>query len=256
MCKIFCSDFVSSENKSWTVGPGDGISSSSQPSSGFQSTWMGVPGQVSMADIVKMGRPQPKVSATSNPPIHSVHNQNVPAPPSAHHSLHLSQDYVSKESQLHSERGLISSEDIDSNDEWPSIEQPQSASLPSVMEVPENSELYANSSNLPLDGGSQHLKPQLDEVEVDEDGLDETLNANHIGHASVSGRNIHEDDSGGAPVFENNSYEDISSYQAHGHTYEHSKGNYDALHLVLVCNLSLLLFLLLSLLLLFVDLIC
>ncbi|PON41739.1 GBF-interacting protein [Parasponia andersonii] len=217
------SDSVSLENNTWPVASGDGISSSSQPSSGFQSAWVGVRGQVSMADIVKMGRPHAKVSATSNPPIHGVHHQNAPAPSSAHHNLHLSQDHGSKVSELHRDRGLISSEDIGSNDEWPSIEQPQSASLSSVLEAPSDSELYANSSNLPLDRVSQHLKSQLDEVQVAEDGLDETLNGNHIGHASVSGRNIQEDESGSAPVFENNSYDDMSSYQAHGHTYDHNK---------------------------------
>ncbi|XP_062095388.1 uncharacterized protein LOC133801231 isoform X2 [Humulus lupulus] len=217
------SDSVSSENKTWTVGSMDGVSSTPQPPSAFQSAWLGVPGQVSMADIVKMGRPQAKVSASSNPPIHGVQHQTVPAPPSAHHNLHLSHDHGSKDSEFHNERGLIQSEDIGSNDEWPSIEQPQAASLSSVLEVPENSESYADSSNLPVDGASQHLKSQLDEVQVDEDDLDETLNAPLIGHASVSGRNIQEDETGGEAVFENDSYEDMSSYQGHGHTYEHNK---------------------------------
>lgn len=234
-CQIGCSDSVSSENKTWTLGSGDGFSSSSQPS-GFQSAWLGVPGQVSMADIVKMGRPHAKVSATSNPPIHSAHHQNVSAPPSAHHNLHLSQDHGS-ESELHSERGLILTENIGSNDEWPLIEQPQAASLSSVLEGPQDTELYTDSSNLPLDRVDQHLKSHLDEVHVAEDGVDETHSANHIGHASVSGRNIQEDESGGAPAFENNSYDDISSYQAHGHTYEHNKGNYDTIHLILACSL-------------------
>uniref|UniRef100_J3L2M3 GBF-interacting protein 1 N-terminal domain-containing protein n=2 Tax=Oryza brachyantha TaxID=4533 RepID=J3L2M3_ORYBR len=34
-----------------------------QPSSGFQNSWCGVPGQMSMADIVKMGRPQVRSSS-------------------------------------------------------------------------------------------------------------------------------------------------------------------------------------------------
>ncbi|RWV93950.1 hypothetical protein GW17_00043556, partial [Ensete ventricosum] len=38
----------------------DGISMPMQPSSGFQNSWLGKPGHVSMADIVKMGRPQGK----------------------------------------------------------------------------------------------------------------------------------------------------------------------------------------------------
>ncbi|KAF3451141.1 hypothetical protein FNV43_RR07232 [Rhamnella rubrinervis] len=95
-------DSVATENKMSTVGTGgtgDGILSSLQPSSGFQSAWLGVPGQVSMADIVKMGRPQSKASTMTNSSMHSVNHQSVPAPPSGalHHNLHLSQDHGSKE---------------------------------------------------------------------------------------------------------------------------------------------------------------
>lgn len=233
MCKICCSDPVFTESKAWTVGTGDVISSSSQPSSGFQSAWLGVPGQVSMADIVKMGRPHSKFSTTPNPPIHSVNHQNVHVPLVSDHNLHLSQDHGSKELELHSERGVISSEDFASHDEWPSIEQPPAASLSSVMEASADSELYANSSTLPLDGANQHLKSQLDDVQVVENGPDESPNVNHFGQASVSGRNIQEDDSGGASVFDDNLYKDMSSYQAHGHAYEHETGNYDTSHFLL-----------------------
>lgn len=214
------SDPVTTDNKTWTVGTGDVISSSSQPSSGFQSAWLGVPGQVSMADIVKMGRPHGKVSAMPNPPIHSVNHQNVHVPPSvSHHNLHLSQDYGSKESEIHNERGVISNEDFAANDEWPSIEQPQAASLSSVVEASAGSELYTNASTLVLDRANQHLLD--DEGQVVEDGPAESSNANQVGHASVSGRNIQEDDSGGASVFDHNLFQDMSSYQAHGHAYEH-----------------------------------
>ena len=202
------------ESKTWTVGGGDNISSSSQPASGFQSAWLGVPGQVSMADIVKMGRPS-RVSVAPNPPLYSANHQNVPVPPSAvpHQNFHLSQDHASKESELQSERVNISSDDFASNDDWPSIEQPQAASLSTILEAPANSEFYAD------------LSQQLDEVQVDEDATDETLNANPMGHASVSGRNVQEGDSGAPTVFDNNLYEDMSSYQAHSHAYEHSKGD-------------------------------
>ncbi|KAF0902951.1 hypothetical protein E2562_022594 [Oryza meyeriana var. granulata] len=41
----------------------DGSFGAMQPSSGFQNNWCGVPGQMSMADIVKMGRPQVRSSS-------------------------------------------------------------------------------------------------------------------------------------------------------------------------------------------------
>uniref|UniRef100_A0ACD5VQ54 Uncharacterized protein n=1 Tax=Avena sativa TaxID=4498 RepID=A0ACD5VQ54_AVESA len=58
-----------------------------QPSSGFQQNWCGVPGQMSMADIVKMGRPQgrssgkptattDKASADQNPSLSNETNLN------------------------------------------------------------------------------------------------------------------------------------------------------------------------------------
>uniref|UniRef100_A0A453F6H5 GBF-interacting protein 1 N-terminal domain-containing protein n=2 Tax=Aegilops tauschii subsp. strangulata TaxID=200361 RepID=A0A453F6H5_AEGTS len=43
----------------------DGLCGASQSSSGFQQNWCGVPGQMSMADIVKMGRPQGRSSSKS-----------------------------------------------------------------------------------------------------------------------------------------------------------------------------------------------
>lgn len=221
---IFCSDYVSTENKMSTVGTGDGILSSSQPSSGFQSAWLGVPGQVSMADIVKMGRPQIKAAAVPNSSIHSGNHNNVPAPSGAlHHNLHLSQDHSSKVSEMHSDPGVVPSQD----DEWPSIEQPSAASLSSVVEGPVDSGIYAESSNLSFERTNQRLKSHLDEVQVAEDGPADTLDQNYVAPASVSGRNIQEDDSEGVSAFDNNLYKDMTSYQPHGHAFEHSEGDYD-----------------------------
>lgn len=220
-----------------TGGTGDGILSSSHPSSGFQSAWLGVPGQVSMADIVKMGRPQSKASTMANSSMHSGNHQNVPAPPSAalHHNL---QDHGSKVSEMHSDIGVVSSQ----VDEWPSIEQPSAASLSSVVEASVDSEIYADSSNLSLDRTNQRLKSQLDEVQVAEDGPAETLDQNYIAPASVSGRNIQEDDSAGVSAFDNNLYKDMASYQRHGHAFEHNEGDYDTLTLFLARNFSFCLF--------------
>ncbi|KAF3451137.1 hypothetical protein FNV43_RR07227 [Rhamnella rubrinervis] len=222
------SDSVATENKMSTVGTGgtgDGILSSSQPSSGFQSAWLGVPGQVSMADIVKMGRPQSKASTMTNSSMHSVNHQSVPAPPSGalHHNLHLSQDHGSKVSEMHSDIG-VSSQD----DEWPSIEQPPAASLSSVVEAPVDSGIYVDSSNLSLDRTNQRLKSQLDEVQVAEDGPAETLDQSYIAPASVSGRSIQEDDSAGVSAFDNNLYKDMTSYHPHGHAFEHNEAEESA----------------------------
>lgn len=215
------------ENKTLEVVSGDGISSSSQPSSGFQSSWLGVPGQVSMADIVKMGRPHNKA-----PPHKNVNNHHVLAPPAAvsHQELHSSQGH-SKVSEFNSEPEVATSQHVSPNDEWPSIEHPPAMS--SVLEgsahsdlytKPAHSELYANPSNLSVDRTDQQIEAQLDEVEEEEDGPHEIPKTNHVGSAPVSSRNMQEDNSGESSLFESNLYNTMSSYQPHRHAFEHDEG--------------------------------
>ncbi|KAG5254602.1 kinase-related protein [Salix suchowensis] len=217
------SDSVATENKMSTVGAGDGVSSSSQPSPGYQSAWMGVPGQVSMADIVKMGRPQNK--ASTMPSHQSVNHHHATAPPLAapHQDFLSSENYASKVVEINSEPELDVNQHVHSNDEWPSIEQPTAASASSVREVPADSELYGDLSNLPLDRGSQHIKSQFDDVQSSEDAHVESFDANHVGPASVSTRNMQEDSSGGSSIFDNNMYGNINSYQSHIHTFENNE---------------------------------
>ena len=56
-CVLCCSSLVSKDAVS------DGSFGALQSSSGFQQNWCGVSGQMSMADIVKMGRPQGRASS-------------------------------------------------------------------------------------------------------------------------------------------------------------------------------------------------
>lgn len=214
------SDSVTTENK-MSTGMGDGISAPSQPSSGYQ-PWVGVPGQVSLADIVKMGRPHGKATTTPNPSHHSFNNHHVSAPPSAasHYDLHSSQDHTSNASQIYPEPGVVASQQVP-NDEWPLIEQPMAAGMSPVIEEPVDSDLYADSSNLPFDRTNKDIKSHYDEVQVSEDGDVENLNADHVGPASASSRN--EDTSGGASLFDNDMYENMSPYQPHRHAFEHQE---------------------------------
>ncbi|KAK6264520.1 hypothetical protein SCA6_019954 [Theobroma cacao] len=218
------SEAVVTEHKMSTVGLGDGISLSSQ-SSGYQSAWLGVPGQVSMADIVKKGRPQNKASAMPNPPHQSVNNRHLVVPPLAasHPNLHSPQDHASKVSDVTYEPDVTTNQHVPPSDEWPPIENPSAASVTSVLEAPADSGLYANASNLPLDRTNQHIKSQLEEASAVDDGPLETLNANHVGSPSISSRNIQEDDSGGSSLFDNNLYKDMNSYQPQRHAFEHDE---------------------------------
>ncbi|TQD81184.1 hypothetical protein C1H46_033213 [Malus baccata] len=206
------SDSVGSENKMPTLSTDDGISSFSQPSSGYQSAWGGVPGQVSMADIVKMGRPQAKATTMPNPHNHSGnHHDGVPPAASLHQNLHSPQDHVPKLSATH--------------DEWPLIDPP-SVSMSSVLGAPSNSELYTDSSNVPIDRTNQHIRSQIDEVEVEEDDSVEAF-PSHNEPTSVSGRHLQEDNSGGASNFDNSLYEDINSYQPQRHAFEENEAEED-----------------------------
>ncbi|XP_011045309.1 PREDICTED: uncharacterized protein LOC105140253 isoform X2 [Populus euphratica] len=216
------SDSVAKENKMSAIGAGDGVSSSAQPSPVYQSAWMGVPGQVSMADIVKMGRPQNKASIIL--PHQSVNHHHAAAPPLAasHNDFHSSENYASKVVEITAEPEMATSQHNHSNDEWPSIEQPTAASTSSVRDVPADSELHEDLSNLPLDRGGQHVKPQLDD-QTAEDAHVESFDGNHVGPASVSTRNTQENGSGGSSLFDNDVYENINSYQSDSHAFENNE---------------------------------
>ncbi|KAG2689090.1 hypothetical protein I3843_09G122800 [Carya illinoinensis] len=217
------SESVAMENKMSTADTSD-ISLSAQPS-GFQSPWLGVPGHVSMADIVKMGRPHSKASNVSNP--HIQNNILATSSGAILHDSHSLQDHASKLSDINAESGLATNQHLPPADEWPAIEQPPATTVSSVIGEPSYSEPYADPLNLPLGRGSFHTKSQLDEVQVAEDLTVEMLNASHVGPPSVSSRSMHEENSASASVFDNTSYNDMSSYQPHKHALEHNEAEDD-----------------------------
>ncbi|OAY29101.1 uncharacterized protein LOC110601137 isoform X2 [Manihot esculenta] len=216
--QAFLSDSVATENKMSTVGVDDGVSLPLQPP-GFQSPWLGVPGQVSMADIVKMGRPHNRASAM--PPHHCVNHHHASAPPLAASNNDFPENHAANMSEINSEPELSASQHVHPDDEWPSIQEPSASTMPSILEAPEDSEVYADQSNFPLDRVNQHMKSELDDVQPAEDGHVETLNGDHVGPASVSSRNIQEDGSVGSSIFDNNLYGNVSSYQPPRHAFEH-----------------------------------
>ncbi|XVF40215.1 hypothetical protein PTKIN_Ptkin01aG0093700 [Pterospermum kingtungense] len=220
------SEVVAIEHKVSTLSLGDGVSSSSLPSqpSGYQSAWLGVPGQVSMADIVKMGRPQNKASAMPNPPHQSVNNRHLAVPPSAalHPNLPSPQDDASKVSGVTYEAHVTSNQQVSPSDEWPPIENPSAVSMTSILEAPTESGMYATASNLPLDRSNQHIKSQLEEAQAVDGGPVETVNGNHV-QSPTSSRNTQVDDSGDASLYDNNLYKDIDSYQSQRLAFEHDE---------------------------------
>ena len=177
--------------KTYAFGIGDGPSSSSQRA-GLQSAWTGNTGQVSMADIVKMGRPQARPSM-HNSSIQSCNHQNVFMPPAASdNNLHSLQGYASKVSETNTNQGHVISDNVPQNDEWPCIENQHDVIVYADVDAHANSECYANSSSFAEADWQQ--KTHLDEHGA-EDGSVE--NADNVESASISAKSTSEDNTGG-----------------------------------------------------------
>ncbi|XP_042494392.1 GBF-interacting protein 1-like isoform X2 [Macadamia integrifolia] len=231
------SNSVTAESKPHTLSRGDGVSLSSQPSPGFQPAWVGVPGQISMADIVRMGRPK-----ASRTPI--VSNESSFPPPSAaltstsqlavkhplasgslssesHHNVNSSQGTASKVPEINQGLGIPTSQHV-SHDEWPLVDQSQAASGSSVLEPSAASEVYADTH---VDRANHHLTSLSDEVRVSEESFtDENLGTDHAGSTSASNRHMQEDNSGVTSHFDNASFENMSSLHPHRHAFEPQEG--------------------------------
>lgn len=206
------SDDAANESKKQAPATVDGVSSVSQreTSSGYQPTWGGVPGQVSMADIVKMGRPQSKVPSVPNVSHHNVNaNQNhIQGLPSgaAHQNIQFSDDHTTKVSEVHRE-----SQHLSTDEDWPLIEPPLVASQPSISEPPADSVLHPDPANLSYDRINH--QNEIDEVQ-------ETDNCTIENLGSPPSRKLQEDNAGGASLYEN----DLYRYQNQDHTFDHQQG--------------------------------
>ncbi|CAH2078689.1 unnamed protein product [Thlaspi arvense] len=159
------------------------VTSSSVPSPVYQSAWANAnPGQRTMADIVKMGRP--------------LHQKNVAAP---------------RPSEAHQESG---SKAAPVKDEWPSIEK-QDVSHPSSSLLKPSAESKPSAEQF---SEPQHVNETRSNDEVPE--TKETPIASPPDADSVSTRNLLDDDSGDADeennkveghAFEENGAEDVST---------------------------------------------
>ncbi|XP_022544453.2 uncharacterized protein LOC106357965 isoform X2 [Brassica napus] len=186
------SDSVVTENKLPSAPSGDGISSS-QSASGHQTAWFGAPGKMSMADIVKMGRPQNKT-------------KNL-------------QQNVNTHSEINHENEANANHQVPVKDEWPSIEKPQAPNTSSVSVAPVESEICSSPADLQSDRVDQHLSDRLGDIHLAENGPSENLGVDHVQHDSVNGRNVQEDDSVVSSEFKDNQY----TYQTQSHPVEHHK---------------------------------
>ncbi|XP_022018447.1 GBF-interacting protein 1-like isoform X1 [Helianthus annuus] len=141
------SDSVGYKSESTTVTATDGASFS-QPASGYQPAWLGGPGQKSMADIVKMGRPQTNDYYTSSNPSQQSISHSVVVPEKQPEYDHVSPD-----------------------DDWP-VDQPQ-----------DESGLTSGQSNYQTNEVFDH---ETNEVEAQDESSDEDEIENHVDPASVT----------------------------------------------------------------------
>ncbi|XP_010439897.1 PREDICTED: uncharacterized protein LOC104723267 isoform X1 [Camelina sativa] len=183
------SDPPSSEVKKAPTGSSDAVASSSLPTPAYQSAWASAnPGQRTMADIVKMGRPQQQ--------------KNIALPRSS-------------EAQESRTKAPL-------KDEWPSIEkQDVSHQSSSVLEPAAEGKMSADQFS-----ESQHLDETHQETKTYP--IEPPPNADHNPPASVSSRNLADDDSRDSSVcddennkaerhsYEENGAEDVSASVATG----------------------------------------
>ncbi|XP_057466004.1 uncharacterized protein LOC130755592 isoform X2 [Actinidia eriantha] len=214
------SDPVTTEYRTTEIGTCDGILSSSQTSSGYQPAWLGVPDQVSMADIVKMGRPHGKASSMTKPSQYGATNHHFQESNTAYHDSLSSGNYVFKGSKLSTEPGAGSGQHGTSNDEWPLMEQPPATSVPPVLDPPVASELHSVTSYLSSSEIDHHPESERDEFQVVEDAAIENIIANQVGPASISSTKIQEDNSGGSSMFNSDRYQNMASCQPHTNAFE------------------------------------
>ncbi|XP_057415470.1 uncharacterized protein LOC130710283 isoform X2 [Lotus japonicus] len=194
---------VPSYSHSDSAGVSDGVSSSLQHG-GVQSAWALNPGQVSMADIVKMGRPQPKA------PVHNSAASN--------HNLNSYQGHASKVSENTNDQSFAVNPNVEQNDEWPSIEHQPAVYGSSVVDTHPNTEYYTNSSN--FGEANRQLNNHVDEF-VPEDSPVE--NPDNVGSTSVPVQSVPEDSSESASAFDGSLYKDINSYQSHRHPFDNNE---------------------------------
>ncbi|XP_052179470.1 uncharacterized protein LOC127792879 isoform X2 [Diospyros lotus] len=223
------SDPFTTENKTVTIGTVDGNLSLSHTSSGYhQPAWTGVPGQVSMADIVKMGRPHGKPSGTANQSQYGVSHHQVQASQTNAlcHNLHSSEDYLSEVPELNHEPGVGTGQHDSWNDEWPLVEQPTAPIVPPVLEPPKASEPLTDASHLSSERANHYSQTLKDEARTVEDADSQIVNATQLGSGSVSSSKVPEVNTGGAAgasLFNSDIHNNISPYQPHENAAEHQE---------------------------------
>ncbi|RWW22987.1 hypothetical protein GW17_00012782 [Ensete ventricosum] len=234
-----CSDSASVGITIQATSIADGICMSMQSSSGYKNCWSGVPGHVSMADIVKMGRPQgkpsnmPLVASERSMAQNSVMSKMLhhDAKPSLTASL-PSESEKTLESFQESTHFSENSHDVrtaegqhNSHDGWSQVdEQPMESgsTTPEISGASAHSELA--SSNLVIDGTNLHIDPHSEEIQMPEEGLNFKSLPAESRATSVSGMQIQVDSSVDAPHLSEGLLKSSNPYQSQRLELDHLEG--------------------------------
>ncbi|XWS41038.1 hypothetical protein CRYUN_Cryun17cG0046700 [Craigia yunnanensis] len=221
------SNSFNADNRRQSIGTDDMIDSSLQPSPRSQSTWVGATlGHVTMADIVRMGRPQSKGSQM---PCETSYSPQDAVPPNSaiyqmKPSLATSPSQFGTHQDLHSsnlnmtcESGKKSSQH-DFDNEWP-VNDPITASSDIGATMYSNqSYLHSNRANLSSNCWSDNI------IASESNAVWENLSSDHVSSAQASNKQIFMSDSGGTSKHDDDLCKDASSPDSHRLIYEPREG--------------------------------
>ncbi|KAK1326604.1 hypothetical protein QJS10_CPA01g01713 [Acorus calamus] len=225
------------------TGMADGTPFPSQHLSGYHSAWLGVPGQVSMADIVRMGRPQSKatstpstmgishaayavVSDTSNNNVkHSFPSTSLPS--ELHQNLHSSHVPSSSARDMVHEQGTSLTKNVSPN-YWPLVEQSSVGNVTYIMESSGTSTAYddpSSKSECNVNEDNLHQSSQLDDDQVRETNIDgKDLSGDPVESMPSPDEQVSVDASRAETRFNDNSL-NVSSCHPQGIEFEQHPGN-------------------------------
>ncbi|KAL1562603.1 hypothetical protein AAHA92_05167 [Salvia divinorum] len=207
------SDSSAAESKGSLLGAADGMQSVAKTPSGYQSAWGGVPGQVSMADIVRMGKPHKKAPHAPSASHHQFQEaqETEPFP-----HLRSTSNHASKANQSE----VSSVQHAPNTDEWP-VEKPVPTNVIPVPEYTVDGELYPDASGV-SEGIDHHYEEEV--VQEREDDDIGNSGGNDLSSVPVPDMKIPENDSRGSSLFENELYQNMAPYQSKAPDYELNEG--------------------------------
>ncbi|XP_072950513.1 uncharacterized protein [Typha angustifolia] len=229
-CKMLSADKVA-----------DSSSMPSQPSSGFQPNWSGMAGHLSMADIVKMGRPQGKsssaytmasdrsytlqTSATSN-----LSNHSFQQPSSTDLLLELDREMAASQGPV--SHNICTSHDTNIGDDRHTslngqslADEPLAERGSTLPETSGSSSLYvepSESSTLLIDAVNPHGNSHLDETQEMEENV-KASSAKSIRSSSASDRQIEQEVLGNNSNWNEDLSKNMNGYQSQRDHFENDE---------------------------------